>query len=378
MSNGHSILPPSGAAAWRRCPMWVTMNQLYPNNDTPESLEGNAAHWVFAEMLYGNQITEGAISPQGVFVTDEMIEGAELFCDVVHKHAQGLDLNIELNVPCTYLHPQCHGTPDVWAFNAITGALYIFDYKFGHRFVDEYENDQLVAYYSGILDVIAEHLDVGSGILDDRLTVNFIIVQPRCYYAGSPVRTWTVRGSDLRGQVVALQTAAAKALSPDPVAVTNSGCRDCPGRHACAALQKAAYSDAEFAVTSAPVQLSPSAASLELKMLERAHERLTARIGGLSEQVLTYVKSGERVPYHKAKQGYGRQRWSVPDDQVIAMGQLMGVDISVTKPVTPKQAVVKGIDETVINSYSEIPSGKVTLVPDTPADARRVFGVTTI
>jgi hypothetical protein len=53
MSGAHSVLPPSGAAAWRRCAQWVQMNQLYPQPDTPESLEGNAAHWVFAEMLAG-------------------------------------------------------------------------------------------------------------------------------------------------------------------------------------------------------------------------------------------------------------------------------------------------------------------------------------
>lgn len=375
MSGAHSILPPSGAGAWKLCGLWVAMNQAYPQADTPETLEGNAAHWVFAEMLAGRPVSEGMQAPNGVFITDEMIEGAELVVDTVRARIPaGTVLHVEEPVAIPRIHAQCWGTPDIWAFYGAT--LEVIDYKFGHRFVDEYENDQGVAYTAGIIDHLADVLGKGAGLLDQAIKVNFTVVQPRCFYKGAPVRTWSVMASDLRGHINQLANAAGVALAPNPPAVTNPECRDCPGRHACPALQKAAYSDAEFAVKSSPVELPPAAASLELRMLERSLERLQARVDGMREAVATYIHQGHSVPFHRAEQGYGRQQWTMPTEQVLAMGQLMGVDLSKPGVKTPKQAIKSGVDEAVIKAYSVTPLGSLKLVPDNPADARRVFGTT--
>lgn len=375
MSGAHSILPPSGAAAWRRCGLWVAMNQAYPQADTPETLEGNAAHWVFAEMLAGRQVSEGMQAPNGVFITDEMIEGAELVVDTVRARIPaGTVLHVEEPVAIARIHAQCWGTPDIWAFYGVT--LEVIDYKFGHRFVDEYENDQGVAYTAGILDHLAETLGKAPGLLDQAVKVNFTVVQPRCFYKGAPVRTWSVQAVDLRAHINILANAAGVALAPNPPAVTNSECTDCPGRHACPALQQAAYHDAEFAVRSSPVELPPVAASLELRMMERALERLQARVEGMREAVATYIRQGHSVPFHRAEQGYGRQQWTMPVDQVLAMGSLMGVDLSKPGVKTPKQAIKSGVDEAVIKAYSITPLGSLKLISDNPADARRVFGTT--
>lgn len=377
MSQAHSILPPSGAAAWQACPMWVTMNGRYPQDDTPASLEGTAAHWVFAEMLAGVVVTEGMQAPNGVYVTEEMIDGGELVCDTVRARIPADEaLHVEEQVAIKRIHAQCFGTPDIWAHLTTAGVLEVIDYKFGHRFVDEYENWQGIAYIAGIVDLLAAQLNVGEGLLDQHLTVNFTVIQPRCYYKGSPVRTWKVNAADIRAHINLLIAAAGRALSADPVATTNAECSNCPGRHACPALQKAAYGDAETSVQSTPVELPPAAASLELRMLERALERLQARVDGMREAVTTYIRQGHATPWHRAEQGFGRQAWTVPVDQVLAMGTLMGIDLSKQGVKTPKQALKLGIDESVIMGYSLTPLGSVKLVSDNPADARRVFGTT--
>ena len=378
MEAAHSILPPSGAAAWRRCAMWVAMNQAYPQADTPETLEGHAAHWVFAEMLAGRIVCEGQVAPNGVVVTEEMVEGAELVVDTVRARIPaGVPLHVEERVAIARIHPQCFGTPDIWAYVTQTGVLEVIDYKFGHRFVDEYENDQGIAYTAGIIDHLAELMQKGPGLIDQMIKVNFTVIQPRCFYKGAPVRTWSVLASDLRGHINQLAGAAELALMPNPPAVTNSECRDCPGRHACPALQQAAYADAEFATRSSPVELAPAAASLELRMMEHALERLQSRVEGMREAVATYIRQGHAVPWHRAEQGYGRTQWTIPAEQVVAMGSLMGVDLSKNGAKTPTQAKKAGVDEAVIKAYSVTPLGSIKLVPDNPADARRVFGSTT-
>lgn len=378
MDAAHSILPPSGAAAWRRCAMWVAMNQAYPQPDTPESMEGHAAHWCFAEMLAGRIICEGLVAPNGVVVTEEMVEGAELVVGTVRARIPaGVPLHVEERVAIARIHPQCFGTPDIWAYVTQAGVLEVIDYKFGHRFVDEYENDQGIAYTAGIIDHLADLMQKGAGLIDQAIKVNFTVIQPRCFYKGASVRTWSVLASDLRGHINQLAGAAELALMPNPPAVTNSECRDCPGRHACPALQQAAYADAEFATRSSPVELAPAAASLELRMMEHALQRLQSRVEGMREAVSTYIRQGHSVPWHRAEQGYGRTQWTIPTEQVIAMGSLMGVDLSKPGAKTPTQAKKSGVDEAVIKAYSITPLGSLKLVPDNPADARRVFGSTT-
>lgn len=377
MDNGHSVLPPSGASAWSKCPMWVTMNRNYPQGDTPESLEGTAAHWAFAELLEGNIICEGLIAPNGVIITEEMVEGAELMAETVRSRMpENLfgKPKVEQALTISCIHELCWGTPDVWGFSLSPFVLEVIDYKFGHRFVDEFENDQGVAYIAGALDEVARIMNKPIGALDQMLVVNFTVVQPRCFYRGSSVRTWSVKASDLRGHINKLAMASYAALDRYPISVTNSECRDCPGKHSCEALQLAAYSDAEYAVKSSPIELSPEAASLELKMLERSLERLQSRVEGMREVVSLYIKQGKRTPWHRSEQGYSRQQWTLPAEQVIAIGKLMNVDLAKVGVKTPKQAIKAGVDESVIKAYSVTPLGSIKLIPDNPADARRVFG----
>lgn len=376
MQAAHSILPPSAAKAWKLCAMWPTMNRLYPKPDTPESLEGTAAHWVAWEIYAGRPVSEGMSAPNGQIVTLEMIEGGELLCEVIRKRSP-LGAHIERPIACARVHDQCWGTPDAWDYQPPVRVLEIFDYKFGHRFVDEYENDQCVTYAAGILDELAKlYGNDRPGLFDQDVTVNITIVQPRCFYKGLPVRTWSVKAVDLRAHINQLRMAAEASFLPNPKATTNSECINCPGRHACAATQLAGYSDAEFSTTSPPVILDPAAASLELRIVERAIERLKARQEGLQELCFSYARKGERLPFHAVEQTVGRVEWAIPAAQAVAIGQMFGVDIAKPGVMTPKQAISAGIDETVITAYSKPKPGSMKLNPVNPADARRVFGIT--
>ena len=376
--GAHSILPPSGAAAWRVCAMWPTMQARYGGRETIESQEGTAAHWAFQELLEGRPICEGLVAENGIVLSDEMIEGANLVAEVVAKRLPkerfSLGVHVEKRVAIPEVHAECFGTPDIWAFDPHNMVLEVLDYKFGHKFVDELQNWQGIAYIAGIIDMIAAWMKQGAGLVDQHISVNFTLIQPRCFYKGNAVRTWSFKASDIRGHVNELRAAALRALVPDPVATTNGECCFCEGRHACAALQKAAYSDAELSVQSAPVELGAAAASLELKMLERSLDRLQSRVEGLRESVTAYAKRGERVPFHKLEQSFGRQVWNIPADQVALIGDMYEVNLRKDAVVTPRQAIKIGIDESVISAYSVKPMGTIKLVPLNPADAARVFG----
>lgn len=368
----HAILAPSSAYKRIACAGSRAMEALYPETEeSEESREGTAAHWAASELLSGRTIDTGLLAPNGVMLTDEMVEGADMYAaDVRSTDVEfvGFPPVIEQRVDISSIHPQCWGTPDAWRFKPY--KLIVWDYKFGHRFVEEFENWQTIEYVAGILEKVGIN-----GISDQRTEVEIRIVQPRCYVGGSPIRVWRIMASDLRTYFNHLRQREEMSLSPDAVCTVNPHCRDCRARHACPTLQRASYGDMDVALSTVPFDLPASALGAELRFIDRAIERLTARQTGLAEQALSMIKRGQAVSFYKANPTIGRQRWNKPDSEVLALGDMMGVNLIKTKPITPKQALDAGLDASLVTAFSEIPYGETKLKPDDGSDARKVFGV---
>jgi len=378
MSAAHAFLPPSGAHAWQPCPMWATMNRLYPKPETEDSRNGTAAHWAFFEMLYARPVAVGQVTPNGVALTDEMIQAAELYCEIIDRDlaACGLDrrwLQVERRVFMPRIHAENWGTPDTWFHAEHLRKIFLYDFKFGHDFVDAYENWQCIDYVEGI----AEQLGI-DGMLDQSYNVDVVVIQPRNYDRQGPVRRWSVRLCDLRAHFNLLSTSANLAMLPNPPSKAGKHCKHCPGRHACNTLQRGAYEAAHLAKESAPHDLPPGPLVLELTMLEDAKVLLDARVSGLQEEVESRVRyKGERMPGYAMQDTYGRQAWKVPVQQVIALGQAFKVDIAKPGALTPLQAIKAGLPKELVESMSEAPKTGVKLVRDNGRAASRVFGIAT-
>jgi hypothetical protein len=348
------------------------MESLYPETEESQaSADGVAAHWAASELLSGRTIDVGLITENGVMLTDEMVDAAQIYADTVLSVSSGYKdsiLHVEKRVGIDTIHPECWGTPDTWLFGGNT--LFLWDFKFGHRFVDVFENWQLIEYAAGILESIGIN-----GITDQHVTVQMTIVQPRCYVGGSPVRTWSVKAVDLRGYFNVARMFEERAIADDATTTVSPECRDCSARHACPAAQQAAYGAMSVASTSVPFDLPPDALGAELRYIENAVEMLEARKSGLEQQALALAKRGVGIPFYTAEQGYGRERWNKPDEEVIAMGNVMGVPLSVPKLVTPKQAIKAGMNEEIVKMYTVTPRGEVKLKRDEGDKARKIFGV---
>jgi hypothetical protein len=355
------------------------MNARYPREASAEAAEGDAAHWCAWEILAGRECKEGAAAPNGQIITEEMLDGADLIIETVQKQMGIIRtpmaaLRVEQKVAVPFGTGN-FGTPDLWAISAELRNIAIFDYKFGHRFVDEWWNPQGLCYLAGIVEILCSEWKIGPGAFDQMgVTVSFTVIQPRCYYKGKPVRTHTFKLIEAREHFNRLANMAEAATVAAPVATTNTHCIDCPGRHACSALQLAAYSDAEVSNARSPVDLTPEAAALELRFLSRSLDRLEARVDGLRELAIANLRAGKPNPYFRLEPGFGRKAWIIPDGQVLAIGQLYGKDLSKTAVITPSQAKKAGVDEKIIDANSFIPSTTLKLVAENPADARKVFG----
>jgi hypothetical protein len=349
------------------------MQQLYPEpEDKPEAVEGEAAHWCGAELMMARPVEVGMVAPNGHIIDEEMIEGAAVYAGHVLETLGRLglrisDAHVEQKMPIYSVHPKNGGTPDVWAF--VPGELHVWDFKFGHRFVEVFENWQLTDYAVGILHQLAV---MGHAV--DGWTVHFHIVQPRCYQASGPVRSWSFSAAELAPRVEVLRQAALAATLPNPPATPNPECEFCTGRHACAALQRDAYRSADHSLASAPVELPNAAIGLELRLLRRAAERLAARISGLEETALIKMQRGERIPWFAVEHGQGRTVWAKPAAEVLTLGQLFGVELAKPATLTPAQAIKAGVPAEVVKPLTATPKGAAKLVPDNGDGARRVFG----
>lgn len=361
--NDHAPIAPSSIARTIQCPGSVAMQRLYPEDEGPEAKEGEGAHWAAAELCKGHPIAEGQIAPNGVVLTDEMIEGAEQWASIVEPHTGAAF--IEQRVPITRIHPQCAGTPDAFKWRSAR-KLFVPDYKFGHGFVDVFQNPQLMTYAAGVI----EHAQL-DGAQELAVEVEFAIVQPRNYHRDGPVRRWTATVGELRAHWNIASAAAHEALGADPRTVAGPECKHCTARHACPTLQSAGLDVMDREGKAVPLELPTPQAAHELRRLEYAIGLAEARRTGLEAQLLVAAGRGESVPYFHVEHGGGREEWSVPPAEVFALGDLMGVDLRKTKPITPKQAAEKGVS---IEGFSARHSGAAKLVADAPYQAAKVFG----
>ena len=342
-----------------------------PAGDGAEVGHEAEAHWAFEQLFAGQPIDVGLVAPNGVVLVEEMIEGAYLFYETVLESvpfAHHGDILVEQRMAIPRVHENNWGTPDAWFFDQGLDIIKIFDFKFGHEYVDEFENWQLLDYAAGAIDALRI-----SGGFELFLTLELVIVQPRCYHRDGPVRRLTVRASELRGHVNQLRMAAEAAHEPNPVATVNPKCKHCSGRHACEPYQRTALQAADLSMRSVPLDLTPVAMGLELAMLKRAQAAMDGRISGLEASIDAQIRQGQRVPGWCLEPTEGRTAWGVPTQEVAILGDMYGVALRKDAVVTPKQAEKAGIPAEIIKEYSFNPPGAQKLVPETSTQLRKIF-----
>lgn len=371
--SDHAYLAPSSASIWGPggCPAFPRMAKLYPDQgDDAAAREGEAAHhWLTETIRDRPSPAVGSLAPNGHPITDEMLEcGTAMMMDVFAlRTVPGLRWAVEQTVRMPRIHAENWGRCDFGAVDEAARVLYVWDYKYGHRYVDVFENWQLVDYAEGLAGLFGV-------LLDTSWTVDARIYQPRSYHADGQVKRWEYPGHKHHGYAETLRNAALAATQPDAPMSTGDHCSYCPARHACPALQRAGGVAIDMSLQAVPHELTPANAGLLLRTVQAARERLEDLETGLTEQVKAAVRGGANDTGWELQQGYGRERWTQPAADVIAMGQALGKDLAKPlEPITPNQARKLGIDAAVISAYSEKPPGEFKLRPLDGRQVRKAF-----
>jgi hypothetical protein len=368
----HAALAPSSAYIWapeKGCRGSVAMQQKYPEDkESDEAREGTAAHHYVAEILNGRDVEVGTFAPNGVPINAEMVDCAQALLvdvrDTMKANPDGqLYIEQRFNMS-TSIHALCWGTPDVVLAVFSRKVVFVWDYKYGHGYVDAAGNWQLFAYLLGVLETM--------GVPPSEWhewTAVLSVAQPRNYHQSGSLRDWQFRvGSQVAKEMhEAIRLGAYQAMLPNAELRTGDHCTHCTARHACPALQRAGGLAMDVALRSQPVDLPPHAVGLELRQINDAINRLEARKTGLDEHALGLIRSGTHVPFFSTEYASGREKFVVPAAEVFALGDMLGADLrKPAEAITPGQARTAlkklGIDGEVISSYAEKPRGALRLV----------------
>ena len=353
------------------------------NAKSAESIQGDVAHHLAAQFidsarrakLYDpvREETVGTII-SSIVVTDEMFDACKLYSDDVSKvmretHTMGAPfLGIEERVSIFMIHKTCCGTPDLFLYDHKNKILYIWDFKYGHSYVDEYENWQGIPYAAGVIARL-----VPDGFTDPDLRVCIRIVQPRAYGEGGPIREWSIKAVDLLPYVEVMAINAAISLSADAKCHTGPHCKNCKARHGCEAALRAGMLIYECASAPVLLNMTPEAMSTQYAIIERAQEQLGCLETGFKEQIKHLLKSGKIVPGYNLEPHLGRECWTRPAKEIISIGDMLGADLRNIKAITPNQARKQGVDAATIKEFSEYPKKGLKLVKSNNKFASKIF-----
>lgn len=368
----HALVAPSGTALTMACAASLLLQFMVAEPPkSEEQLEGDAWHWHARQYATGNKLEIGAVFKSGGkdwTVDIDMLTGSKMWAAATSSAGR-----FEDPVAVPQVHPQCYGTPDYWSFtqpltHETSGWLEVKDYKAGHRYVDPWENWQLILYALGV----AHRL----GLIFNEIPVVLTIVQPRAYHRDGPIKLWRTTLGNLRELAKQVIAQLEVALLPNAPTKTGVHCIDCKARLVCNTLQRGAMHIVQFSGVGEAVELPNDALGAEARILLEASQLLNARLDGLKTQIEVLMRSGVNVPYWKMEPGRALLRWNdgITVEDIRSLGVAAEINtIQPSKPITPTQAKDAGVDEKVLAFYAtRLPSG-MTLKPDSTTHARKVF-----
>lgn len=328
----HSLISPSSAHRWLVCAASPTAQQRYPDPGSAAAAEGTEAHELAARL-----VADAACGRTPERNGDEMHDAGLLYAQDVLTEMRRLSCyvpDVEVPVAAPTIHPDSYGTPDCVLL--ARDELIIWDFKYGHRQVDAYQNWQLINYAAAFADRLPS-------------VIRLRVVQPRCYTRSNPVDEWVTDPQTLEGHFHRLRNAAIRVHEPNPLTVSGPHCLYCRALHDCPAAQGSAMSALDVMASMNQERLTPGQLGANLRLLRRGKEAIELLLTAIEEQVVAQIND---VPGWSLDSSPGRRKWIRGTGEVLAMGDLMGVDLRKGDPITPAQAQKKGIDESVIKAYS--------------------------
>lgn len=338
-----------------------------PEFDTSEEQgedqrEGEAAHYVATEILAGRSTPTKA--PNGVFVTDDMLEAIDGF--VTDVQSRGIPTLIEQNVDfqlTDVIRILCR--LDVATYDYNTGTLTIDEYKHGWRIVEPLDNWQLVAEAAGWL---VRYRDTPTS----RIILN--IHQPRPHHPGGKKRSITYSIGEF-GAVIARMRGLLESLPTNTGTATGEHCYRCPAMAECWAHRQSEYNILEAVGTAFSDRLDNDELSAAILQMERAEQIAKQKKTAYRELMTARINGGKFARDWYIEPQLGNTTWN-PGVTPSMIKAVTGIDVSKPGMLSPTQAKALKVPETVIKAFSYRPNTGTRLVHKTADQAASRLNLT--
>ena len=313
----HSIISPSSASRWLRCPGSVPFTKDMPDRSSKDADFGTLCHDLAARLLIGDQDPERLKTEAG----EEVWDAVQEYVAAVQAAAQGGTLLVEHEIDLSKILclPDGIGTTDAAVIQP--GVLEVHDLKTGYQPVYAKENEQLMIYAAGLVDEL--HF---AGYKFDK--VKIVIHQPRV----KPVEEWEISVGDLLRWAVEVMSKAQLALNMIEMEpgqwIFNPGekqCQWCRGKAQCKALANKVGEEIsmqfddlesyEIGVNNAVEQTEKVStfSNEELARKFAAIKLIENWIKAVEEETLDRLVKGDAVPGYKLVAGRkGARAWLDP------------------------------------------------------------------
>ncbi len=378
------------ANVWVNCSGALSLQSQHPKpfiegeEKSEAALEGLAFHEIAQRILkaiyeQSNDTLDrsnfiGQLSAHGMPFDDDMYDHAREYVNdilsVYNNAGEYRSLHVEERIILDMLQNDAYSIADCWVINPSTRTITIWDAKYGHSLVEVFECWQLLCYAVGLINQIP-NVDRSGWTFDLR------IFQPRGFHRDGICRSWVVTSDELRNYENIMILAAQKAVKGGDCK-TGSHCYNASCRRTCELFQRQVYDGLDYVGSSVGNELRGVNLAVEITQLRVIEDQLKARLKALEESAIVYSRKGEALPGLIATETFGRVRWKkdIDQEEVISMGDLMGVDLRKPRELaTPTQVLKKGVDASVIDEYSETPKTGWKLATATTDRIKMMFNV---
>lgn len=331
-----------------------------PDGDMTTRDEGNAAHWLIAQVASGQHTIEELIdrkAPNGVYIDAAMAE-------FVGEYLDAIGINGEFEVETSFGTDayRVNARADHIHFDPVDGVLRIRDFKYGWRTVEPEMHWTLIAHAIGFC---ASHQ------ITPR-TVEFTIHQPRPHHRDGKIREWQINYAQL--MVLQAQLVAALTMPSDELH-TGPQCDTCPALATCPAARNASYNAIDLADTVFNENVSNTELTFHIDQLRRAQSLIEARLKGSEELAVHRLRNGQPLDNYSVEQTLTNRQWKKGID-VDVLNVLTGKNCAAkAKAITPAALEKLGVDkETVASLCERIPTGFKLVRVSAAAKARKIFG----
>lgn len=248
--------------------------------------------------------------------------------------------------------------------NANERQIIIWDFKYGHKNVEAVNNLQLLNYAMAIYN--------NTETPSVKTTFILKIIQPRVFN-GDKIKIWELDEKDLLEYREDIVLREILSLTDNAPRFVSEECFTCRARHACPTLREASLNSIAISSGHSPYSLPAEEVGQELKILEHSKQVLDARINGLKQQALQYLKQGKRVNFYELQQAMSRLSWDASPQKLKGLEQLTGVSLVKQNFVTPKQAIDSGIPVDIVLKYASRKPGEIKIVPQSESQLTKIF-----